>query len=500
MNLSFLILIPFLTLLALLAGNGAQFSRMIAAVGMTIQLGLSVFLAFAYCAERTAGNTTTMLFQTEVSWFKPLGINYHVGVDGISIAMILLTAIVMLAGVLISWNIEKMTKEFFILFMLLGAGAFGFFMSLDLFALFFFFELAVIPKYLLIAIWGSGRKEFFAMKLALMLMAGSALALVGIFGIHFNSAAADGTMSWNLIEIGKVHIPIAAQRLFFPLTFIGFGVISALFPFHTWAPDGHSSAPTAASMFLAGISMKLGGYGCLRVAIYLMPEAAKEYAPIIITLAVIGILYGAFATVKQTDLKYMNAYSSVSHCGFVILGIGMLTKTAATGAVLQMVSHGLMTALFFAVIGMVYDRSHTRIGAQMGGLLKVIPFIGTAFIISGLCSLGLPGLSGFVAEMNVLTGAFEVNSMYPRIITLLAACSLVVTSVYILRMTGLVMLGPLKKEEFRNFKDARWTERLASYILIVAIIGMGVLPFWLSGMISDSMGGIFDNLHLLAGN
>ncbi len=210
----------------------------------------------------------------------------------------------------------------------------------------------------------------------------------------------------------------------FPLLFVGFGVFGALFPFHTWVPDGHSSAPTAGSMFLAGISMKLGGYGCLRVATYLMPEGAKEYSNIIIVLSTIAILYGAFATMMQKDLKYINAYSSVSHCGFVLLGIGMLTKTAMTGAVMQMVSHGLMTALFFAVIGMIYERTHTRQVNEMGGLLKVMPFITTVLFIVGLCSLGLPGLSGFVAEMTVFMGPGNILICFTGLQLLLPVCPL----------------------------------------------------------------------------
>jgi NADH-quinone oxidoreductase subunit M len=235
------------------------------------------------------------------------------------------------------------------------------------------------------------------MKLALMLMAGSALVFVGLLGLYFNTNI-NGSHSFDLPEISQMHIGLSTQKIFFPFAFVGFGIFTALFPFHTWVPDGHSSAPAAASMFLAGISMKLGGYGCLRVATYLMPDAAHYYSPVIILLATIAIIYGAFATMMQKDLKYINAYSSVSHCGFVLLGIGMLTQTSITGAVLQMVSHGLMTALFFAAIGMIYSRTHTRMVAQLGGLLKVMPFISTIFVIAGLCSLGLPGFSGFVAD------------------------------------------------------------------------------------------------------
>jgi NADH-quinone oxidoreductase subunit M len=256
-----------------------------------------------------------------------------------------------------------------------------------------------------------------------------------------------------------------------------------LFPFHTWVPDGHSSAPTAASMFLAGISMKLGGYGCLRVATYLMPEAAHEYSSIIIVLASIAILYGAFATMMQKDLKYINAYSSVSHCGFVLLGIGMLTKTAITGAVMQMVSHGLMTALFFAAIGMIYERTHTRMVEKLGGLLKIMPFIGTVFFIAGLCSLGLPGFSGFVAEMTVFMGSWQNPDMFYRIATIAACASIVVTAVYILRATGKAIMGPIA-EEHLQLGDAHWNEKFAAGILIIAIIAIGIAPIWLNNLVS----------------
>src|SRR6186997_1845025 len=378
MNLSLLILIPLITAVAIVLVKGLKQVRTIALFGSAVQLILAFVLFYFYRQERASGNTASFLFEDGYVWYESLGINYHVGVDGISVAMILLTAFVVLAGILVSWKMENMSKEFFLLLVFLSAGAYGFFISLDLFTMFFFLEIAVIPKFLLIGIWGSGKKEYSAMKLALMLMGGSALVFVGLAGVYFNTNI-NGAHSFDLTQIAGMNIPIEVQKLFFPFAFIGFGIFTALFPFHTWVPDGHSSAPTAASMFLAGISMKLGGYGCLRVATYLMPDAAHEYSTIIIVLACIAILYGAFATMMQTDLKYINAYSSVSHCGFVLLGIGMLTKTAIDGAVIQMVSHGLMTALFFAAIGIIYDRTHTRWTAQLGGLLKVMPFISTVF-------------------------------------------------------------------------------------------------------------------------
>jgi NADH-quinone oxidoreductase subunit M len=308
--------------------------------------------------------------------------------------------------------------------------------------------------------------------------------LVGLLGVYFGGSQ---VRSFDLIELAQSHIPNNIQHIFFPLLFTGFGVFGALFPFHTWVPDGHSSAPTAASMFLAGISMKLGGYGCLRVAAWLMPEAAKEYSSIIILLSTIAILYGAFATMMQKDLKYINAYSSVSHCGFVLLGIGMLTKTAMTGAVMQMVSHGLMTALFFAVIGMIYERSHTRMVGEMGGLMKVMPFITTILFIAGLCSLGLPGFSGFVAEMTVFMGSWQSANPYALVATIAACMSIVVTAVYILRAIGQTVMGPIKKEAFLKITDATWNERLAAIILVAGIVAIGTAPFWLNELISSGV-------------
>ncbi|THU41151.1 NADH-quinone oxidoreductase subunit M [Niastella caeni] len=490
MSLSILIILPLITAIALLLCNGLRQVRVVALSGAVVQLIYAFILLVAYWQQRAAGDQALMLFEEDYVWFTPLNIHYHIGADGISIAMILLTAFVTIAGILVSWSMEKLNKEFFFLLTLLSMGAYGFFISLDLFTLFFFLEVAVIPKFLLIGIWGSGRKEYSAMKLALMLMGGSALVFVALAGIYFNTQTVAGEHTFDLLQIAQLHIPVEVQKIFFPFAFVGFGVFTALFPFHTWVPDGHSSAPTAASMFLAGISMKLGGYGCLRVATLLMPEAAQAYSWIIIMLATIAIIYGAFATMMQTDLKYINAYSSVSHCGFVLLGIGMLTKTAIMGAVMQMVSHGLMTALFFAAIGMLYDRTHTRQVAQLGGLLKVMPFIATVFVIAGLCSLGLPGLSGFVAEVTVFMGAWQNAEALYRIATILACASIVVTAVYILRAMGKVIMGPLQVTDSgsslgNTLTDAGWNEKAAAAILIIGILAIGIAPFWLTELIKQ---------------
>lgn len=493
MNLIYLLLIPLLTSLLLLFMRGHQQVRAVALAGSALQWILSIWLLISFRQARL-NDTEPMLFQQSYAWFPNWGINFHIGVDGISVAMIVLTAFVVLAGVLVSWKSESLSKEFFFLLQLLSLGAYGFFVSLDLFTLFFFLEIAVIPKFMLIGIWGSGKKEYSALKLALMLMAGSALVFIGLAGLYFNTQSVDGVFSFNMLEIAQTQIPFQAQLLFFPFAFVGFGIFTALFPFHTWVPDGHASAPTAASMFLAGISMKLGGYGCLRVATWLMPDAAHYYAPVIIVLATIAIIYGAFATLMQTDLKYINAYSSVSHCGFVLLGIGMLSQTSITGAVLQMVSHGLMTALFFACIGMIYERTHTREVKRMTGLLKSIPMLSTVFVIVGLCSLGLPGLSGFVAEMMVLVGAWQNPGQFYRIATILACASIVVTAVYILRVVGKIIMGP-EDQKFAGFKDALWNEKLALAMLLIAIVIMGVTPFWITNLVEPGSAEIMNALE-----
>ncbi|HRX00369.1 MAG TPA: NADH-quinone oxidoreductase subunit M, partial [Cyclobacteriaceae bacterium] len=452
----------------------------------------SLLLLYQFLQERMSGNNAEVLFNQSFVWYPSLGINFDIGVDGIAVAMILLTSIVIFTGVFASWEVNNLYKEFFISLIVLATGVYGFFVSLDLFVMFLFFELAVIPMYLLIGIWGSGPKEYAAMKLTLMLMGGSALLVVGILGVYFTA----NINTFNIIELSKQAFPIEMQRIFFPMLFIGFGVIGALFPFHTWSPDGHSSAPTAVSMLHAGVLMKLGGYGCLKVAIFLLPEAANEMSWIFLILTSISVLYGALATIVQTDLKYINAYSSVSHCGLVLFGLLMLNKTASNGAVLQMISHGLMTALFFALIGMLYSRTHTRIITQMGGLMKVLPFLSVCYVIGGLASLGLPGLSGFVAEMTIFVGAFQHNDIFRRVATIIAVSSIVVTAVYILRVVGMLLMGPVRSEEYNGFPKAKWFEKIATVSLIIGILVIGLAPLWLSNMIWDSLGPIVDKLVL----
>jgi NADH-quinone oxidoreductase subunit M len=491
--LNLFVIIPVLTVLGIMFVKDYKGARMTAAVGMSLQLVAAAVMTLMYFAQRKAGATDEFLFYTDLSWFKTLNIHYIVGVDSIAVWMICLASIVVFAGIFASWEVQYLSREFYISLILLATGVFGFFISLDLFTMFLFYELAVIPMYLLIGIWGSGPKEYSAMKLTLMLMGGSALLVVGLLGLYFNSSAA-GPVTFNLLELAEINFPIAMQRFFFPFLFVGFGILGALFPLHTWSPDGHSSAPTAVSMLHAGVLMKLGGYGCLRVAMYLLPEAANEMAWIFLILTTISVVYGAFGAIWQKDLKYINAYSSVSHCGLVLFALLMMNKTAINGAVLQMISHGLMTALFFALIGMIYGRTHTRNVPEMGGLMAVIPFLGVSYVIAGLASLGLPGLSGFVAEMTVFVGAFEHTDTFHRVITIIATLSIVITAVYILRVVGQLLLGPLREKEYLEFPDARWYERLSLVVLILPIAIIGIYPAFLSGTLADAIVPIVERL------
>ena len=428
-----------------------------------------------------------MLYTASHMWFAPLHISYSVGVDGISVAMLLLSSIIVFTGTFASWQLKPLTKEYFLWFTLLSSGVYGFFICTDMFTMFMFYEVALIPMYLLIGVWGSGNKEYAAMKLTLMLMGGSALLILGILGIYYFS----GAQTMNVLEIAWLHnIDPSVQKIFFPFVFIGFGVLGALFPFHTWSPDGHASAPTAVSMLHAGVLMKLGGYGCFRIAMYLLPEAAQELSWIFIILTTISVVYGAFSACVQTDLKYINAYSSVSHCGLVLFALLMMTKTSCTGAVLQMLSHGLMTALFFALIGMIYGRTHTRDIRQLGGLMKIMPFLSVGYVIAGLANLGLPGFSGFVAEMTIFVGSFANEDVFRRSATIIACTAIVITAVYILRVVGKILFQKVANPHFEELTDATWDERFSVACLIFCVAGLGIAPLWASELINDAVGPI----------
>ena len=487
--LSLFVLIPVVMLLGLWLSRNLNQVRGVMVAGSSCLLLLSIWLTLAFIQARNAGNTDVMLFTYSTPWFRPLNIAYSVGVDGISVVMLLLSSIIVFTGTFASWQLKPLTKEYFLWFTLLSTGVYGFFICTDMFTMFMFYEVALIPMYLLIGVWGSGNKEYSAMKLTLMLMGGSALLIIGILGIYYFS----GATTMNVNEIAAMNnIDPDVQNIFFPFIFIGFGVLGALFPFHTWSPDGHASAPTAVSMLHAGVLMKLGGYGCFRVAMYLLPSAAQELSWIFLILTTISVVYGALSACVQTDLKYINAYSSVSHCGLVLFALLMMTKTACTGAILQMLSHGLMTALFCALIGMIYGRTHTRDVRRLGGLMKIMPFLSVGYVIAGLANLGLPGFSGFIAEMTIFVGSFENEGTFHTACTIIACCSIVVTAVYILRVVGKILFQEVADPHYLTLTDATWDERFSVCCLIFSVAALGMAPMWASNVINDAVGPILD--------
>jgi NADH-quinone oxidoreductase subunit M len=433
-----------------------------------------------------AGQGRTVI--ADAAWVPTMGIRYLLAADGISRVLVLLTGLAAVAGVLFSWNIELRSNEFFAFFLSLIGGVYGVFLSFDLFLLFVFYEIAIVPKYFLIAIWGSTRREYAAMKLALYSFAGSAMVLIGLLAAY----AAAGGHSTSLDALGRANLPVSSQMWLFPLVFVGFGILAGMWPFHTWAPTGHVAAPTAASMLLAGVVMKLGAYGCLRVAIGLFPHGLDPWGfsiagigswrDVFAILAVIGIVYGALVALAQTDFKFVIGYSSVSHMGFVLLGLMTLNRIGMTGAVLQMFSHGVIAGLLFAIVGrIVYERTHTRQLAELETmhLSRRLPFAAWAFVIAGIASMGLPGFSGFVAEFQVLTGAWIARPWW----TLAAGLGIVVGVAYTWRALqkaffsdGLPTSHTLEHEHAHPFAAISWPEVTGVALLAGVTLVVGLYP------------------------
>lgn len=440
----------------------------------TAALVLALVLFFAY--DRGRGG---LQFVERMAWLPAMGITYFLAVNGINVTLVLLTGIIITAGVLASWGVTERTKEFFVLLLLLTTGVFGVFMAYNLFLFFLFYELAVLPMYLLIGIWGTGRKEYAAMKLTLYLMAGSALILAGILGLYFSS----GLRSFDFDVLQNAAFDPAVQKILFPILFLGFAILAALWPFHTWSPDGHASAPTAVSMLHAGVLMKLGAYGCLFVPMSLLPQGARFWLPAVAIFSIVNIVYGSLGAVAQKDLKYIVAYSSVSHMGIVLLGLASMNTIALGGAVLQMFSHGVMTGLFFALVGMIYGRTHTRHIEEQAGLARSMPVLATFFVLTGLTSLGLPGLSGFPAELSVFIGAYRA---YP-IVTVVCITGIVITAFYVLRVVQRLFFGEFRMAHVVPLSDANRVEIAALTLLMVFIVAVGVYPFPIMRLIESAV-------------
>lgn len=467
--------------LALLPKGNAALARWVALV--VAAAGFAIAIA-GFAAEAGQGRVTLV----DVPWVAFMGIRYTLAADGISRVLVLLTGLAAVAGVLFSWNINVRTNQFFAFFLALIGGVYGVFLSFDLFLLFVFYEIAIVPKYFLIAIWGSTRREYAAMKLALYSFVGSAMVLIGLLAAY----ATTGSHSTGLVYLANANLPVSFQMWAFPLVFVGFGILAGLWPFHTWAPTGHVAAPTAASMLLAGVVMKLGAYGCLRVAIGLFPHGLDPWGwsfwgigswrDVFALLAVIGIVYGALVALAQSDFKFVIGYSSVSHMGFVLLGLVTLKQIGVTGAVLQMFSHGVIAGLLFAIVGrIVYERTHTRQLAELETmhLGKRLPFAAWAFVIAGMASMGLPGFSGFVAELQVLVGAWIAKPWW----TAAAGVGIVIGVAYTWRALQKAFFSdrlPTPEEHpktgWPKFDPITWPEIAGTALLVAATVLVGVYP------------------------
>ncbi|GIK28655.1 MAG: NADH-quinone oxidoreductase subunit M [Chloroflexi bacterium] len=470
-----------------------------------------------------------LAFVEHATWIESLGISYHLAVDGLSAPMVLLTGMVAVAGVLISWRIQDRIREFMAFFMLLVAGVYGVFIAVDMFVLFFFYELAIFPMYLLIAGWGWVKlREYAAMKLTLYILIGSVVALVGVIAMVLTASnyfAGDGagvfeaakqagllaentpTFNFNMVSLtlaaenGAFDVPgflgietMTFAKLWFPFIFLGFGILAGIFPFHNWSPDGHVAAPTAVSMIHAGVLMKVGAYAALRASVQLLPDGAQTHLPWIVVLTLINVVLGAFIAFRQRDFKYVIGFSSVSHMGLVSMGFATMNATGMHGAGIQMFSHGAMTALFFGCVGMVYDRAHTRDIPSLGGMLKQMPWVGIAFIIAGLAGMGMPGFSGFIAEYPIFMGLFEathtslnfgslqVTNYYP-IIALFAVLGIVITAAYVLRVISQVFFGEFRQDKYPEVADIFVTDRIILLLLGVPLLIIGLYPAVIAPMV-----------------
>ncbi|NTU54935.1 MAG: NADH-quinone oxidoreductase subunit M [Anaerolineales bacterium] len=475
-------------LILLYPANRKTEVRATALAAAVIALTLSVWVYFSY-DQSVAGYQ----FIENYRWLPQMGISLQMGVDGMSAPLVLLTGLVMFTGVLISWGLDDRPREFFAFLFILASGVFGVFVALDLFMLFFFYEIAVFPMYLLIAIWGwVVTREYAAMKLTLYLFIGSVVSLVGALVMYWMQYKNTGLLSFDMLVMENAGFSQAFQNAWFLPVFFGFAVLGGIWPFHNWSPDGHVAAPTAVSMFHAGVLMKLGAFAALRVGIMLLPEGAKHWSWVIMLCAGIAVVYGAYIAFVQTDMKYMIGFSSVSHMGLVMLGLSTLNQNGLTGAGVQMFSHGVMTALFFAVTGMIYDRAHTRMIPELGGMMKIMPFAGIGFIIGGLVSMGMPGFSGFVAEFPIFMGVWQSQWL----VAVIASISIVITAAYIMMNIRKVFFAELPDKLEGHVGDVTVLDKVAIVTLCLLMVGIGLFPGLMVPMVQT---GVENILRLLGG-
>ena len=474
------IIVPALSSALLFAGigGGDYWAKKLAYIGFGFPFIAGIVLFFNF--DGSNGGYCFEIFHPRMG-LQELKITFHLGLNGVSSPLFAMAGVVGLAAGLtaIRSGAERL-RLYLALLLVMQSGLMGLFASIDLFFYYLFHEFALIPTFIMIGLWGGRDRRSIALEITIYLTLGALLSLGGLVALNVMVDAEKFDFPSLSLALANAEMLESTQIKIFGLLLIGFGILVALFPFHTWSPDGHASAPTAVSMLHAGVLMKLGGYGVFRVALFLLPAGAMHWDWFFIILAATGVIYGAFGALKQTDLKYINAYSSVSHLGMVLFALLMLNKTAWNGAILQSLSHGFMTALFFALIGIIYSRTHTRDIYKLGGLLKTIPFISAMYVIAGLASLGLPGFSGFVAEMNIFVGAFQHEELFYRIATIVSVSAIVVTAVYILRVVGIMLMGQVKNKEYLELQDATWYETtgiLLSKSAVLKCSSISLAPF-----------------------
>ncbi len=513
--LSIIVLSPLVAaaIILLMPKERGENARMLALATMILGLILSLYVYVAYNQNLPPAGTRwadTLMFLEEHAWVPSIGVNYILGVDGLSATLVLLTSIVGLGGVMISWGITERPREFMAFFMLLVAGVQGVFAAVDGFLLFFFYELAVLPMYIMIVIWGwKERREYASMKLTLYLLIGSFISFIAFLVLYFQlpeySTATAPTFDLRIWS--EANFPFAIQQVWFLPLFLGFAVLAGIWPLHNWSPDGHVAAPTAVSMIHAGVLMKLGAYASMRVGIQILPEGTVYWMPFIIFLTLINVVYGSFVAMRQRDMKYLIGYSSVSHMGLVSMGFAALNAKGFLGSGIQMVSHGVMTALFFSVVGMIYDRAHTRNMDDLDGMGKPLPWLVVPFIIGGLVGMGMPGLSGFLAEFPIFLGVWQGGSLnlsgavfglnpanYYPIIAIISALGIIITAAYILRAVGKVFFGEYQGEKWHDMRPLFALDKVALIMFSVILIVIGVFPAVIAPIVQSGMAPVVDRI------